>query len=100
MNFNIANFLIVQDYMKITGLISSFASGLPGRLVPELLIPEKINQYRTVMRKEYAWHLAGALQPQEAVQWVLVYHSSAHGLSFNTFLSKLAYVFLLQCTFR
>lgn len=67
-----------------------FASGLPGRLVPELLMPDKMGQLQPVMRKEYAWHLAGVMQSQEAVQWVLVYHSSAHGLSFNTFLGKLA----------
>lgn len=76
------------------GLVFFFVSGLPGRLVPQLLMPEKMSQYPNVMRKEYAWHLAGAMQPQEAAQWVCVYHSSAHGLSFNTFLGKLAYVLL------
>lgn len=76
----------------LSTLLKGPVAGLPGRLVPQLLKPEKLSQVQTVMRKEYAWHLAGAMQPQEAVSWVLVYHSTAHGLSFNTFLGKLAIV--------
>lgn len=68
----------------------SRATGLLGRRVPALLTPEGMNPSQLILRKEYAWHLAGAMQPQEALEWVLVYHSSAHGLSYNTFLGKLA----------
>lgn len=98
-----APYMSLEDFRKwcasvpsikkfLTSLLKGPAPGLPGRLVPELLMPDKMGQLQPVMRKEYAWHLAGVMQSQEAVQWVLVYHSSAHGLSFNTFLGKLAIV--------
>jgi hypothetical protein len=49
-----------------------------------------MSQSGYIMRKEYAWHIAGGMQAEETVEWVLVYHSPAQGLSFNTFLGKLA----------
>ncbi|KAH0861463.1 hypothetical protein HID58_089724, partial [Brassica napus] len=35
---------------------------------------------------EYAWHIGGALPHHELEEWKLLYHSSLHGQSFNTFL--------------
>ncbi|KAL2652414.1 hypothetical protein R1flu_020542 [Riccia fluitans] len=60
-----------------------------GRQVPSLLIPEGID-CSTLLRKEYAWHIAGPLQLQETQEWVLLYHSSVNGLSFNTFMGHIS----------
>lgn len=64
--------------------------GMVGRQVPSLVVPPDTNPKVVVLRREHAWHLAGALQQHEAVMWVLTYHSSTHGLSFNTFLGNVA----------
>jgi len=76
----------------LTTLLKGPISGVPGRQVPELLTPDNMSQSGYIMRKEYAWHIAGGMQAEETVEWVLVYHSPAQGLSFNTFLGKLAAV--------
>ncbi|ESQ38066.1 hypothetical protein EUTSA_v10029204mg, partial [Eutrema salsugineum] len=34
----------------------------------------------------YPWHIGGALPHHELAEWKLLYHSSLHGQSFNTFL--------------
>ncbi|OAE33265.1 hypothetical protein AXG93_1200s1270 [Marchantia polymorpha subsp. ruderalis] len=60
-----------------------------GRQVPTLLVPEG-SEHSTLLRKEYAWHIAGPLQQQESQEWVLLYHSSVNGLSFNTFLGNIS----------
>jgi hypothetical protein len=71
-------------------LLKSPAPGMVGRQVPSLVVPPDTNPKVVVLRREHAWHLAGALQQHEAVMWVLTYHSSTHGLSFNTFLGNVA----------
>ncbi|GKV38844.1 hypothetical protein SLEP1_g46709 [Rubroshorea leprosula] len=42
-----------------------------------------------LLRKEYAWHIGGALSKQELEEWKLLYHSALNGLSFNTFLGSI-----------
>uniref|UniRef100_A0A804R9W3 TLDc domain-containing protein n=1 Tax=Zea mays TaxID=4577 RepID=A0A804R9W3_MAIZE len=37
---------------------------------------------------EYAWHIGGGFSQHEVQEWKLLYHSSLHGQSFNTFLGK------------
>lgn len=56
--------------------------------IPKLLHSENINPSLLIMRKEYAWHIAGALQHEETREWVLLYNSSVNGLSFNTFMGN------------
>ncbi|XP_057835310.1 uncharacterized protein LOC131045736 [Cryptomeria japonica] len=74
----------------LAGLLTPLGSGNQGCQVPQLVHSENINPSLLIMRKEYAWHIAGALQHQEAHEWVLLYHSSFNGLSFNTFMGNSA----------
>ncbi|XP_026440247.1 TLD domain-containing protein 1-like isoform X1 [Papaver somniferum] len=62
--------------------------GKPGFEVPRLLYPEDTSADFLILRREYAWHIAGALSQHEAEEWKLLYHSSLHGLSFNTFMGN------------
>ncbi|GLT90051.1 hypothetical protein SLE2022_080030 [Rubroshorea leprosula] len=64
-------------------------SGRPGSQVPKLLHLENIDSSILLLRKEYAWHIGGALSQQELVEWKLLYHSTLNGLSFNTFLGSI-----------
>lgn len=64
--------------------------GRPGSRVPHLLHLESIDSNMMLLRKEYAWHIGGALPQQELEEWKLLYHSSCHGLSFNTFIGNLS----------
>jgi len=41
-----------------------------------------------LLNKEYAWHIGGGFSQHEVQEWKLLYHSSLHGQSFNTFLGK------------
>ncbi|EXC01946.1 hypothetical protein L484_018860 [Morus notabilis] len=43
-----------------------------------------------LLRKEFAWHIGGALAQHELEEWKLLYHSSFNGLSFNTFLGNIS----------
>ncbi|KAF7804257.1 TLD domain-containing protein 1 [Senna tora] len=65
-------------------------SGRPGSQVPRLLHPDGTDSNLIILRKEYAWHLGGALSQQEVEEWKLLYHSSLNGLSFNTFLGNIS----------
>lgn len=56
-----------------------------GSKVPRLVHLEKVEPNLITLRKEYAWHIGGALLPQELEEWKLLYHSSLNGLSFRTF---------------
>ncbi|EPS65679.1 hypothetical protein M569_09095 [Genlisea aurea] len=47
------------------------------------------DDHQVLLRKEYAWHIAGAMSINELQEWKLLYHSSVHGLSFNTFLANI-----------
>ncbi|GLT90070.1 hypothetical protein SLE2022_080220 [Rubroshorea leprosula] len=64
-------------------------SGQPRSKVPKLLHLENIDSSILLLRKEYAWHIGGALSQQELVEWKLLYHSTLNGLSFNTFLGSI-----------
>lgn len=61
-----------------------------GSQVPHLLLPEDLDPKMILLRKEYAWHIGGALSHQELGEWRLLYHSAVHGLSFSTFLGKIS----------
>ncbi|KAL1196952.1 hypothetical protein V5N11_024751 [Cardamine amara subsp. amara] len=58
----------------------------PGYQVPHLLYQDGVDSDRLLLKKEYAWHIGGALPHHELEEWKLLYHSSLHGQSFNTFL--------------
>ncbi|AEE86318.1 Calcium-binding EF-hand family protein [Arabidopsis thaliana] len=58
----------------------------PGYQVPDLLYEDSVSSDRLLLKKEYAWHIGGALPHHELVEWKLLYRSSLHGQSFNTFL--------------
>ncbi|XP_010262937.1 PREDICTED: TLD domain-containing protein 1 isoform X2 [Nelumbo nucifera] len=65
----------------------------PGRLgfqVPSLLHSESVDSNLLILRKEYAWHIGGALAQNELEEWKLLYHSSIDGFSFYTFLGKIS----------
>ncbi|GKV07269.1 hypothetical protein SLEP1_g19065 [Rubroshorea leprosula] len=64
-------------------------SGRHGSQVPKLLHLESIDSSMLLLRKEYAWHVGGALSQQELEEWKLLYHSTLNGLSFNTFLGSI-----------
>lgn len=61
-------------------------SGRPGFQVPHLLHPDHVDPESLLMKKEFAWHIAGAIPSERTEQWELLYNSSVNGLSFNTFL--------------
>ncbi|RVW12705.1 TLD domain-containing protein 1 [Vitis vinifera] len=72
----------IKDFVRI---------GRPGYQVPHLMHPENIDSSMIIAKKEYAWHIGGALPQQELEEWKLLYHSAFHGLSFNTFLGNISY---------
>ncbi|XP_022842767.1 TLD domain-containing protein 1 isoform X1 [Olea europaea var. sylvestris] len=61
----------------------------PGSQIPQLLHQDNIDPSLILLRKEYAWHIGGALPQHELDEWKLLYHSSVHGQSFNTFLGNI-----------
>ncbi|TKY61945.1 TLD domain-containing protein 1 [Spatholobus suberectus] len=65
-------------------------SGRPGSQIPKLLTSKAIDSNIILLRKEYAWHIGGALSQQDLEDWKLLYHSSVNGLSFNTFLGNIS----------
>ncbi|XP_027352482.1 TLD domain-containing protein 1 isoform X2 [Abrus precatorius] len=65
-------------------------SGRPGSQIPKLLTSKAIDSNITLLRKEYAWHIGGALSQHELEDWKLLYHSAINGLSFNTFLGTIS----------
>ncbi|KAI5071062.1 hypothetical protein GOP47_0013313 [Adiantum capillus-veneris] len=71
------------------GLLTSPSADVLGRQVPQLRCPENIPSF---LKREFAWHISGILPQVETQEWSLLYHSSVHGLSFNTFLSRLTSV--------
>ncbi|KAG8374062.1 hypothetical protein BUALT_Bualt11G0091800 [Buddleja alternifolia] len=60
-----------------------------GSQIPLLHHPDTIDPSQILLRKEYAWHIGGALSPAELDEWQLLYHSNLHGMSFNTFLGNI-----------
>ncbi|XP_027918910.1 TLD domain-containing protein 1 isoform X1 [Vigna unguiculata] len=65
-------------------------SGRPGSQIPKLLTSTAIDSNIILLRKEYAWHIGGALSQHDLEDWNLLYHSSVNGLSFNTFLGNIS----------
>lgn len=62
----------------------------PGFQVPQLQYPDDISSNTLILRKEYAWHIGGALSQSEVEDWKLLYHSAIDGLSFNTFMGNIS----------
>lgn len=76
-----------------------FCVGRPGSQVPRLLHWESVDSNTMLLRKEFAWHIGGALPQHELEEWKLLYHSSFNGLSFNTFLGNISWVTCLSHNF-
>ena len=72
-------------YAKLVILV-----GRPGFQVPQLQYPDDISSNTLILRKEYAWHIGGALSQSEVEDWKLLYHSAIDGLSFNTFMGNIS----------
>lgn len=82
---------ILPSVRKFLGsLLMPPDSGRPGFQVPNLHHPENLSHDLLVLRKEYAWHIGGALSQQELEEWKLLYHSATNGLSFNTFVANIS----------
>ncbi|MQL95545.1 hypothetical protein Taro_028209 [Colocasia esculenta] len=84
---------ILPSVRKFLGsLLAPPESGRPGHQIPRLQHPDTLSPEILVMRKEYAWHIGGALSQQELEQWKLLYSSAVNGQSFNTFLGNISNV--------
>ncbi|KAK1263418.1 hypothetical protein QJS04_geneDACA008553 [Acorus gramineus] len=82
---------VVPSARKFLGsLLMQPDPGSSDHQVPNLLISENISPEVLLMKKEYAWHIAGALSQPDVEEWKLLYHSSIHGLSFSTFLGNIS----------
>ncbi|GAA0176251.1 hypothetical protein LIER_29276 [Lithospermum erythrorhizon] len=94
-----ANSMSFEDFRSWCALVPSVRKFLgtllkpsdPGSQVPQLLNRESIDANLILLRKEYAWHIGGALAQDDLEEWKLLYHSSLHGLSFNTFLGNISH---------
>ncbi|XP_062168146.1 uncharacterized protein LOC133874279 isoform X2 [Alnus glutinosa] len=95
------NSMSLEDFRNWCTLVPSVRKFLgsllmppdPGRLgsqVPYLQHWESVDPNMVLLRKEYAWHIGGALSLQEQEEWKLLYHSAYNGLSFNTFLGNIS----------
>ncbi|EES16672.1 hypothetical protein BDA96_08G045400 [Sorghum bicolor] len=81
--------ILLPSLRKFLGnLLMPPDSGRPGFEVPLLHYPENISTDLLLLNKEYAWHIGGGFSQNEVQEWKLLYHSSLHGQSFNTFLGK------------
>ncbi|KAK6126467.1 hypothetical protein DH2020_039803 [Rehmannia glutinosa] len=99
---NAANFtsdsMSFEDFQKWCALLPAVRKYLgsllmpsdSGSQVPKLLHPD-VDPSHILLRKEYAWHIGGALSPTELDEWKLLYHSAVHGQSFNTFLGHMLF---------
>lgn len=77
----------VPTVRKFLGsLLTPPSPARPGYQVPHLLYEDSVDSNILLLKKEYAWHIGGALPHHELEEWKLLYHSSLHGQSFNTFL--------------
>ncbi|KAK9755306.1 hypothetical protein RND81_01G016900 [Saponaria officinalis] len=61
----------------------------PGTQVPRLLYSKSYDP-NILLKEEYAWLIGGLLTQPELEEWKLLYHSSYHGQSFNTFLGNVS----------
>ncbi|CAM0950071.1 unnamed protein product [Alopecurus aequalis] len=81
--------IIMPSPRKFLGsLLMPPASGRAGFQVPLLHYPENISSELLLLNKEYAWHIGGGFSQHDVQEWRLLYHSSLHGQSFNTFLGN------------
>lgn len=76
-----------QAAVSLKKFVLSFCVGSD---VPRLVHQENIHSNVILLRKEYAWLIGGALPQEELHEWKLLYHSTVHGLSFNTFLGNVS----------
>lgn len=81
--------IVMPSLRKFLGsLLMPPDSGRSGFEVPLLHYPENISSELLLLNKEYAWHIAGGFSQHDVQEWKLLYHSSLHGQSFNTFLGN------------
>lgn len=71
-------------------LLSPPDPGRTGSQIPCLLYSETYDSNLIILREEYAWLIGGLLTQPELEEWKLLYHSSYHGQSFNTFLGNIS----------
>ncbi|XP_062112615.1 uncharacterized protein LOC133823780 isoform X2 [Humulus lupulus] len=84
---------ILPSVRKLLGsLLMPLNPGRPGFEVPRLLQGENVDSNLILLRKEFAWHIGGALPQHELEEWKLLYHSSFNGLSFSTFLGNISFL--------
>lgn len=82
---------LVPSVRKYLGnLLTSPDPDRAGSKVPRLLHLENIESNLITLKKEYAWHIGGALFLQDLEEWKLLYHSSLNGLSFSTFFGSIS----------
>lgn len=87
----LSSFLLTSQKKKISTLsCDTVYVGRPGSQVPYLQHWEGVDPNMVLLRKEYAWHIGGALSQQELEEWKLLYHSAYNGQSFNTFLGNIS----------
>uniref|UniRef100_A0A7C9D8B4 TLDc domain-containing protein n=2 Tax=Opuntia streptacantha TaxID=393608 RepID=A0A7C9D8B4_OPUST len=80
----------VPSLRKYLGsLLTAPDPGRPGTQVPHLMYSEGFGS-NIILTEEYAWLVGGLLTQPELEEWKLLYHSSYHGLSFNTFLGNVS----------
>ncbi|WVZ88422.1 hypothetical protein U9M48_034945 [Paspalum notatum var. saurae] len=81
--------ILLPSLKKFLGnLLMPPDSGRPGFEVPLLHYPENVSTDLLLLNKEFAWHIGGGFSQHEVQEWKLLYHSSLHGQSFNTFFGK------------
>ncbi|KAJ3671375.1 hypothetical protein LUZ60_007454 [Juncus effusus] len=73
----------------LTSLLIPPNLGKPGIQIPDLSSQNPDSESR-ILKPEFAWHIAGSLSQQESENWELLYSSSIHGASFNTFLGNIS----------
>ncbi|OWM82562.1 MTOR-associated protein MEAK7 [Punica granatum] len=83
-------FAVLPSVRKFLGsLLMPPDPGRPGSQVPRLSHGDNVDSSMILLKKEYAWHIGGALAEEELEEWKLLYHSSYNGLSFSTFLGNI-----------
>ncbi|XP_078435093.1 TLD-domain containing nucleolar protein [Wolffia australiana] len=72
----------------LSSLLAPSIKGKVEEQVPWLQYPKALKSDNLLMTSEYAWLVGGLLPTDELKEWRLLYHSSLHGQSFNTFLGN------------
>ncbi|WCJ34227.1 TLD-domain containing nucleolar protein [Euphorbia peplus] len=82
---------LLPSVRKFLGsLLTPPDAGRPGSQIPELICGENFDPKMILLRKEFAWHIGGALPQHELEEWKLLYNSAVSGQSFNTFLGSIS----------